>query len=87
MFLNKILAKNAKLVESCVELHQSGLIPANSYVIDLDTLAKNTRYLAENGKKNNLKVFAMTKQIGRNPGALNTLKANGIDSCVCVDIA
>ncbi|WP_312641057.1 alanine racemase [Hydrogenoanaerobacterium sp.] len=86
MFLNKILERNKALIEASVELHQQGKIPANSYVIDMDTFTKNARVIAEAGKRNNLKVFAMTKQIGRNPAALKALKSVGIDSCVCVDM-
>lgn len=86
MFLNKIIERNPEFIEACVDLHQQGLIPANSYVLDLDTLGKNAKFIAEEADKYGLKVLAMSKQIGRNPEALKTIKANGIDSCVCVDM-
>lgn len=87
MFLNKIIEKNRKLIEASVILHQQGKIPANSYVIDIDMLSKNAAIMAQEGKKNNLKVFAMTKQIGRNPIAVKALVKAGIEAAVCVDMA
>lgn len=87
MFLNVLYKRNRKLLEAAVELHQKGQIPANSYVIDVDTVRDNAAILAAEGKKYDMKVFAMTKQIGRNPIALKAISEAGIDSCVTVDMA
>ena len=86
MFLDTITRRNRQLIENSIILHQEGKIPSNSYVIDVDTVAKNAKIMVSEGKKHNLKVFAMTKQIGRNPIILDTLKKVGIDSCVAVDM-
>lgn len=86
MFLDTLIRRNRQFVETAIMLHQSGKIPANSYVLDIDTLKENAKILAENGKKYGMKVFAMTKQIGRNPVALQALKEAGIDACVVVDM-
>lgn len=87
MFLNKVLSRNKQLIETSVTLHQQGKLPANCYVIDIDTLSKNAGIMAAEGNKYNLKVFAMTKQIGRNPVAVKALVEAGIGSGVCVDMA
>lgn len=87
MFLKRTLEKNKNLIKTCVDLHQKGLIPSNSFVIDIDTFKHNASIIYSEGKKYNLKVFAMTKQIGRCPSALFALKDSGIDTCVCVDMA
>lgn len=86
MFLKKLLSNNRSLIEQSVLLHQLGKIPADSYVIDLDMLGANARIMAEEGKKYNLKVFAMTKQLGRNPAVMRTLMEAGITAGVCVDM-
>jgi predicted amino acid racemase len=86
MFLSQILRRNPSLIDACVELHQRGIIPANSYVLDIDTLRHNAALMVREGKKYGLRIFAMTKQIGRNPAALSALKEEGIDACVCVDM-
>lgn len=86
MFLNKIIEKNPQLIEACVSLHQEGRIPANSYILDIDTISQNARLMAEKGKACGLKVFAMTKQIGRNPVAIKAIMESGISAGVCVDM-
>ncbi len=87
MFLNQTIARNPALIKSSVALHQQGLIPANSYVIDLDTVKANARLMKEKADALGLKIFAMTKQIGRNPAVIHALMEAGIDSAVCVDMA
>jgi len=86
MFLDALLKRNRQFVKTAIMLHQRGEIPANSYVIDVDVVKDNATILAKAGKKHNLKVFAMTKQIGRNPVVLKAIKEAGIDSCVAVDM-
>ena len=86
MFLNKIIERNPAMVRAAVELHQSGKIPANCFLLDLDTMGANARLMKQKADECGLKIFAMTKQFGRNPAAMQTLKAAGIDRCVCVDM-
>lgn len=86
MFLNSIKKRNQKMIEVAIKLHQEGKIPSNSYILDIDTIKKNAETLATEGEKYNFKVFAMTKQIGRNPVALKAIKEAGIKSCVTVDM-
>lgn len=87
MFLSKTIERNPDLIRTAVTLHQQGLIPAGSYLIDLDTVAQNARLMKEKADSLGLKIFAMTKQIGRNPAVIRTLMDAGIDSAVCVDMA
>lgn len=86
MFLKQIAKRNPKLIQAAVELHQKGLIPSNSYLLDLDVIFHNAKLMAEEGRKYGLKVFAMTKQIGRNPAAIKVMMEAGIDAGVCVDM-
>ncbi len=86
MFLESILRKNPELVDACIQLHQSNKIPANSYVLDLDAVRRNAEGIMAEAKRRRLKVFAMTKQVGRNPALLQVLKEAGVDGCVCVDM-
>ncbi len=68
-------------------LHQAGLVPANTYVIDLDAVEANARVIRDEADRQNLKVFAMTKQVGRNPSFCKAVKRGGIDLAVAVDMA
>jgi predicted amino acid racemase len=86
MFLDAIRRRNPKLIECAIHLHQEGRIPANSYVIDLDTVEANVRTMAGAARKLGLKIFAMTKQMGRNGSFCRAVKKGGIDKAVAVDM-
>src|SRR5918994_996868 len=87
MFLKSLLTKNRPFLEAAIALHQAGRVPANSYLLDLDTMLANARIMSDEARRLGLAVFAMTKQFGRNPPALDALKAGGVDRFVAVDIA
>lgn len=86
MFLNQLINRNPELIRAGILLHQKGLIPANCYVLDIDTIYQNAKLMAEEAGKWNLKAFAMTKQIGRNPVAIQAVMRAGIEAGVCVDM-
>ena len=87
MFLRSLLARNPQFVQAGVELHQEGQIPANSCVLDLDAIEANTAGLCRQAHRLGLTVYAMTKQIGRAPGALAAMTSGGVDGFVAVDMA
>jgi len=87
MFLNSLVKRNPAFITASQQLHQDGKIPANSYVIDLDTLERNARILAQEAKRFNLKVFAMTKQFGRSSSACRAIMRGGIERSVAVDMS
>jgi len=87
MFLKTLIHRNSAFISVVVTLHQAGEIPANSYVLDLDAMRANARMMADEAERLGLKIYAMSKQIGRNPPAFKALAAGGIDSYVAVDMA
>jgi predicted amino acid racemase len=86
MFLQRLLDTNPGLIDSAVVLHQSGAIPANTWLYDLDAIAANARIQATEARRLGLTTFLMTKQIARNPMVAATALANGIDKTVAVDM-
>ena len=38
MFLDSLRRRNPDFIEAAMRLHQEGRIPANAYVLDLDTV-------------------------------------------------
>jgi predicted amino acid racemase len=86
MFLDAIRRRNPKLIEHAIRLHQEGRVPANSYVIDLDTVETNARTMADAARKLGLKIYAMTKQMGRNSSFCRAVKEGGIEKAVAVDM-
>ena len=87
MFLKPLLGRNPQFVQAAVELHQAGEIPANSCVLDLDAIEANTAGLCREASRLGLTVYAMTKQVGRAPAALDAMAAGGVDGFVAVDMA
>ena len=87
MFLDALKARNRAFLEAAVTLHRAGRVPAGAYLLDLDTMTENARLMSAEASRLGLDVLAMTKQIGRNPPALDALKAGGIDRFVAVDMA
>ena len=87
MFLKSLIARNRSFLEASVQLHQDNLIPANSYVLDLDALEANSRLMSAEAHRRGLKVYAMSKQVGRAAGALRAITDGGADGYVAVDMA
>ncbi|GAB2968257.1 alanine racemase [Amycolatopsis acidiphila] len=86
MFLRHLADRNPDLASVAFDLHRSGAIPPNTWVIDLDTVADNARVLGERARELGLSTYLMTKQFGRNPYVTAVGLARGLDSTVCVDI-
>lgn len=86
MFLTNLIEQNPAFARAVIDLHQSGELPPDCYVIDLDTLADNAQLICNESHRLGMEVIAMTKQFGRHPAALRTLKENGVDSFVAVDM-
>lgn len=87
MFLEILRGRNPRFVETAIALHQEGRLPPNTVVIDLDTVEANARNFKSEADRQGLKVFAMTKQMGRNPAFIRALMRAGIDKVVAVDLA
>lgn len=87
MFLEPLLRRNRAFVEAAVELHRAGELPAGSYVLDLDAVRHNARVLQAEADRLGIELFAMTKQVGRNPAFLHALRDAGVERGVAVDMA
>ncbi|MFO1056080.1 MAG: alanine racemase [Dongiaceae bacterium] len=86
MFLDPIRRRNPALIEAAIALHQQGRVPANSYLIDLDAARANAGRLRAEADRLGLRMFAMTKQMGRNPDFCRAVAAGGIAEAVAVDM-
>ncbi|MED1421411.1 YhfX family PLP-dependent enzyme [Bacillus sp. FSL W8-1127] len=85
MFLESTIKHNKKLIEAALDFHQQGIISPNTYVIDLDTVRRNAKVLSEKAKKQDIELFFMTKQFGRNPLVAQAIVESGIEKAVAVD--
>jgi predicted amino acid racemase len=87
MFLDVLRRRNPKFVEAAMALHREGKVPANAYILDLDAVEANARILKTEADKHGLKIFAMTKQVGRASSFSHAVMRGGIDRSVAVDMA
>lgn len=87
MFLDVLRRRNPKFLEASMALHRHGKIPANAYVLDLDAVEANARVLKTEADRLGLKIFAMTKQVGRSSSFCSAVQRGGIDRSVAVDMA
>ncbi|UJF17034.1 YhfX family PLP-dependent enzyme [Vibrio sp. SS-MA-C1-2] len=85
MFLKALKKQNQSLIEIAKKLHQKGDILPDSYVIDVDTYTENATHILECAKKHGIKLYGMTKQIGRNPYLAKILIDLGYEGIVAVD--
>lgn len=86
MFLDTIAKRNPALIQAAAALHQRGIIPANSYVIDIDTVRDNARVMAQRAAEVGLSLYFMSKNFNRNPLVAHAVVAAGIPAAVAVDI-
>ena len=87
MFLDVLRRRNPKFIEAAMALHREGKVPANAYILDLDAVEANARTLKTEADKHGLKIFAMTKQVGRASSFSHAVMRGGIDRSVAVDMA
>lgn len=85
MFLNQTIQRNPKLVDISIKLHQLGELEPDTYVIDLDTTLSNAKKILDEANRNNIKLYFMLKQVGRNPVIAKALMDMGYAGAVVVD--
>lgn len=86
MYLQHVIDHNPQLIKTAIEFHQEGLIPANTWIIDLDTIVENARALSKEANRLGLTTYLMSKQHNRNPYINSLAIANGLYKIVAVDI-
>src|SRR5437667_8099835 len=87
MYFQRIIERNPRLLETAITLHQSGRIPPNTWIIDLDMMVENARILAAEARRLGLTTYLMSKQYARNPYVSALALANGLYKIVAVDVA
>jgi predicted amino acid racemase len=85
MFLDALQERNPRLVDAVLELHREGVLPPGSFVVDLDTVARNAAAVAAAAERLGIRLYFMTKQVGRNPAIARTA-LEYIPAAVAVDV-
>ena len=84
--LHKTIENNPALIRAATIFHQSGAIPADTYVIDLDMVRSNSEKLYREATKNGLTSYICAKQFGRNPLVCKAIMNSGIREAMAHDI-
>lgn len=85
MFLQATQDRNPALITAAVNLHREGQIRPDTYILDLDAISYNGQVIKEAADQYGIKLFFMTKQLGRNPLVARRLGELGYDGAVAVD--
>lgn len=85
MFLDITLKRNPELIKTAFELHREGIIHPDTYVLDLDAITLNGSVIKEEADRYGIKLYFMTKQLGRNPYIAARLMELGYSGAVAVD--
>lgn len=85
MFLEKTIKRNPDLIRAAFYLHQSGQILPDTFILDLDTFRENAVKILAKADKNDIELYFMLKQVGRNPYLAGILKDMGYKGAVVVD--
>lgn len=83
--LAKALDRNPAMLEAAIRLHQDGVIPPSTHLIDLDAVAHNARVIADAARRFDLTAFAMTKQDGHEPHMTQLVLDQGFDGVTAVE--
>lgn len=84
--MDTLVKRNPGLIDAAIRLHQSGQIPPNTYLLDLDAHRRNARAVAREAKKNKVSLYYMSKQVGRNPLICKAVLSEGFRGVVAVEV-
>lgn len=84
--MDALIKRNPGLIDAATSLHQSGQIPPNTYLLDLDAHRRNAAAVSREAKENKLSLYYMTKQIGRNPLIAKAVLDEGFRGVVAVEV-
>lgn len=84
--LDVTLSRNRRLIETTAQMHQEGIIPPGTFVLDLDSIRNNARAIAETASREKVRLYYMSKQFGRNPIICKVIVDAGIHKAVAIDI-
>lgn len=83
--MQKMKKRNPNLIDTAIQLHQSGEIQPDTYILDVDAILKNARLILKEADRQGVELYFMLKQIGRNPDLAKLLIEAGFPAAVVVD--
>lgn len=87
MFLELLKRRNPQLLAAAAELAVERRLPPNTFVLDLEAIEENAAAIRARADALGLRMYFMTKQIGRNPLVVAAMATGPHPETVAVDIA
>lgn len=78
--------RNPELVRAAATLHQEGVIPADCYVADLESIRRNAELVKQSAEKAGLEVYFELKEVARASAIYEVLEDLGFDKAIAIDI-
>lgn len=85
MFVDIVNRRNRPMIDATLQLYNENLIQPDSYIIDVDTVLENAKIILKAAERENIGLYFMLKQIGRNPYLAKQLMDMGYKGAVVVD--
>lgn len=85
MFLNALIERNRALADFAAVAVRNGSVPPGTFLIDLEAVERNARLIAEAAASHDIALYAMSKQVGRNPEVIRVV-SRSIPKWVAVDL-
>jgi predicted amino acid racemase len=85
MYLDAAAERNPGLITAAARLHAEDVLPANTYVVDLDAIRHNADAMAREAERVGIELYVMTKHYNRNPLVTRAALNAGIGSTVAVE--
>ena len=85
-YTDMLIKRNPNLIDAAIKLHQSGQIPPNTFVLDLDAHRRNADAIVKEARKHNVSLYYMSKQVGRNPLICKAVLDAGFRGIVAVEM-
>jgi predicted amino acid racemase len=87
MYLELLKRRNPELLQAAATLSVERRLPPNTFVLDLEAIAANAAAIRAKADALGLRMYFMTKQIGRNPIVTAAMATGPTPETVAVDIA
>ena len=86
MFLDALRRRNPEFAVAIIRCHQEQVVAPNTYLFDLEIVARNAATFYEAASSMGLSGYFMAKQYGRNPDVSRTVINAGLTKAVAVDL-
>jgi predicted amino acid racemase len=86
MFVDLLERYNPNLITAAHAMHREGQAEPDTYIIDMDSILHNAQVISSTASRYGVRLYFMSKQLGRNPFVALRVIDTGMDGAVAVDV-